>query len=599
MDSIVFYNGTEIDGGQLNEIQQLKATAIKDRFADTRFPGIIQEKSPDTIVYTDGKSIGIYALVAYNKDGERIEIEPNKNPVLPAVDGLLPDENGQLIHGGSSLIPQSKYTLVIVYAERLTEPTSVHVTTKQQYLTANVSTYKLYLRDFNAQKEEDIVLATVIVDENGNVSIDESVREISSIPPTSVSGDITTPDGQQDPSYGTNVSFLDHINSVGSGVVTKKNPHGYTPADLGIDVGALGDHQRLLHCSGIRTDDIGSTYSALYPSYRRESLTSNEIVYIQRLDKTLNEMLVVNGKSITSSDIPATYTYSFSGKNSSTFEGYYIFSYDSTNMAFVVNGPYESEEDPNFTRVLSTVSLFPICSLKWQYIEYDVTGDETNDVGSYDIVPSTFKDRRVFNNTSVSTFRPDQLFALTQFAPVCTDVACLHNARIIGAHTDPAYNIAGKTLNLTINGNTNVNITFTGVNPLPVSTIIDQMLSKFVSVSDDGNISLIAYPRITDGGNVSISAPISISINNQDTGSAAVDLGFSSENGNMSNTSDDLIKEMIYYGDRNGFILFNYDENDDVTEIDYYLGGGLLLKNVFNYINGNIVSVNEIVSQLW
>ena len=99
MDSIIFNNGTIVQASDLNDAQTRKADAIKNRFIDTRSYGVIEDKSPEQIVYTDGTSLGIYGLVAYTKDGERIYIAPNDNPEIPAIYGLLPDSNGMLIKG--------------------------------------------------------------------------------------------------------------------------------------------------------------------------------------------------------------------------------------------------------------------------------------------------------------------------------------------------------------------------------------------------------------------------------------------------------------------------------------------------------------------
>lgn len=596
MDSIIFNNGTPIQAEELNALQERKAEAILERTTDLRSAGVVADKSPEQIVYTDGKTLGIFYLVAYNKTGERIEIPQNTDPALPAIYGLLPDENGKLVYGGQSLIPQKTYTLVVRYATVLAEPIQHHVVSGKMFLTSSNSTYELYLRDDQTLQEDDVVLATVNVSPTGVVSVDESVRYVSNIPASSVVGNIdsTSPGG----SYGTDISFYQHINSIGSGTPTNTNPHGTTASDLGIDVGALADHQKLLHSDGIRSDNIGSLTSAMYPYYRRESLTDEEVVYIQPLSQNLNEIAVINGKSITPEQFQSVFSYSFSGMAGESYAGYYLFSYDSDSNQIVVNGPYDSENNQTFVQLLTTKALFPICSLKWAYVEYDVTGDATADVGSYNIIPSTFKDRRVFNNTSISNFRPNEIFALSQFAPVANDVAFLHNAQIIGTVSAPMYPVAGKTLNLNIDNDTEVSIMFEGANPVPVDSIIDQMLAKLTKKDSSGNTYLVAYPRVTKEGFVCISAPISVTIIEDAANGAESTLGFSSANKNMTSDTKELIREMIYYGERNGIILFNYNDSDDVSSIEYYLGGGRVLKNVFNYKNGYITHVNEIIEAL-
>lgn len=596
MDSIVFNNGTPVQAEDLNSLQERAANSILDRTTDLRSAGVVADKSPSQIVYTDGNTLGIFYLVAYDTKGERIEIPQNSDPALPAIYGLLPDETGKLIYGGQSLIPQKTYTLIVRYATVDAAPIKHHVVSGKMFLSERNSTYELYLRDAQTLQEDDVVLATINVSATGIISVDESVRAVSSIPASSVIGNIdgTNPGD----SYGTDVSFYKHINSIGSGTPSSNNPHGMTAADLGIDVGALADHQKLLHSDGIRSDNVGSIVSAMYPYYRQESLTNEEVVYIQPLSQSLNEIAVINGKSVTPSQFQSVFSYSFSGMAGESYAGYYLFSFDSDKNSVVVNGPYDSEENQTFVQLLNTPSLFPICSLKWGYVSYDVTGDTTADVGSYNIIPATFKDRRVFNNTSIANFRPNEIFALSQFAPVANDLASLHNAQVIGTIAAPMYAVAGKTLNLKVDSDTDISITFEGANPVPVSSIIDQMLEKLTKKDENNNTYLVAYPRVTKEGYISISAPLSITIIPDDANGAEAAFGFNSASNNMSSDKKELIREMLYYGERNGLILFYYDDNDDVTSIEYYLGGGRVLKNVFNYKNGTIVSVQEIVGML-
>lgn len=594
MDSIIFNNGTTVQAADLNDAQTRKADAIKKRFIDTRNYGVILTKSPEQIVYTDGTSLGIYGVVAYDENGERIYIEPNENPQIPAIYGLLPDETGLLIQGGEKLVQQKTYTLVIRYKEQLNPPTTHHVVTGKAFLTHNDSTYELYLRDYNDVKSGDITLATITCEADGNVAVDESSHKVSTIHPTAVVGAVTS---SSDTNYNT-VSFEDHINSVGTGTVSKSNPHGISASDLGIDVGALGDHQKLLHVDGIRSDDITSTTSAMYPYYRKETLTNDEVIYIQPLSASLNELAVINGESVVPSQFSTVFSYSLKDKASEDYAGYYLCSYDVLQHQIVVNGPYNSEENTTFIQLLNTSYLFPICSFQWKYVDYDVTGDLVADVGSYNVVPATFKDLRVFNNTSLENFRPHQAFALTQFAPVANDVAYLHNVRLTSASSAPVFYVAGKTLSLVVNGTEEFNIAFKGTNPLTMNNVISQMVDALVKIDDNNNAYLAAYPRVNEDNHLTISAPLSLKIKASASNDAAPYLGFSIANSNMEAENDNLIKEMVYYGDRNGIILFKYNEDDDVTEITYYLGGGYKLKNIFNYTNGFITHVNEIVERI-
>ena len=78
------------------------------------------------------------------------------------------------------------------------------------FLTESNSSYDLYLRKTNDIRENDIVLATITTDANGNLAADESVRTVSSISASTVIGSIsgtTSTDG----GYGEDISFEDHI----------------------------------------------------------------------------------------------------------------------------------------------------------------------------------------------------------------------------------------------------------------------------------------------------------------------------------------------------------------------------------------------------
>lgn len=610
MDSIIFNNGTILEANSLNELQERKAEAIKNRFTDIRSYGVINEKSPEQIVYVDSAGIGIWSLTAYDPTGERIYIAPNQNNnQLPAVSGLLPEtelDGGLLIYGGYKIPAQQTFTLVINYKEVQAPPITHHVTTGQMFLTESNSSYDLYLRKTNDIRENDIVLATITTDANGNLAADESVRTVSSVSASTVIGSIsgtTSTDG----GYGEDISFEDHINSVGTGTVSTTNPHGISAADLGVDIAAMGNHQKLLHSDGIRSDNIDSTVSAMYPSYVGETLSDSEVVYIQPLSTALNEMAVINGISVMPANFGSIYSYSFQGRANDTDVGFYLFVYNVNNYGVEIYGPYPSESDTTFNQLLNTPTLFPICSLEWAYLAYDVTFDQVSDTGSYGIVPSSFKDRRVFNNTSLANFRPDESFALSQFAPIANDVAYIHNVRLQSTEKAAFYPVSGRSIEFTIIGSraetddgdtSTVSVTFTGANPLPIKSIVDQLLSAFVATDTNGNTFLRAYPRITEDGYLSISAPLGISISQLANGAAEL-LGFAAASGNMSAESDGLIKEMIYYGDRSGIIIFTYNDNDDVTNIDYYLGGGQVKRNIFSYSSdGYITHVNEIIEKL-
>lgn len=607
MKNIKFFNGQEVEAEDLNNAQSFKADEIKQTRLDIRSAGIIESESSSVRVAIDSDNmIDIYGFAAYDPYGNRIVVPTNENPVLPYISRLLPDENGKLIKDyGTAPLPQTYWTLVVRVATQMEGPLRRHVTTSNTYLITEADTYEFYLRARGAQIEGDVVLCNIDCDEYGKLIVDESVAEYSFIKSDEVATSLESSStvSSSDANYSGNISFTKHINAVGTGEVTSKNPHGLSPADIGIDIGELANHQALMHADGIRSDNILSTTSAMYPSYRRETATNYEVVYIQRLDSSLREVAVVNGKLVSPSDFASNYSFSFKTYAADEFIGYYLFSYDVNSSQIVVNGPFASETSQGFISALNTSTLFPVCSLLFSKVQYDVTGDGIPDVGvaesAYDIIPGSFKDRRVFNNISIDQIRPDQIFALSQFAPYCNDRAYLHNARIVSALSNPDYYVADKQLSLTVNNDVEnpIVITFLGSNPLSAANVVEQIQAAVAKTNTNNDTYLMVYPRITSGGQISLSAATHIEINPLDSNDASALLGFTSADNNMSDRSD-IIKELIYTGDRNGIVLFTYDPSGLVTYIEYLLGGGVRRYNQFNYDGDLIINVKSGVESL-
>lgn len=606
MSKIKFEDGIALEASYLNEATARVQKQITDSFLDTHTKGVISSKSPTTIVYTDEQSLGIFGVTAYDDYGNHIYIPESErdasgNP-MPTISGLLPDSTGKLIHGGEPLTAQTSYTLVIRYDTIAGEPIAHNALDGNPYLLGVNDSYVLYLRPLNATIEGDIVLAQVNCGSDGKVSVDESFRDVSHVAEGSVVAErISIQTGTTTTEYGTDISFEKHINAVGSGEVSSKNPHGLAAEDLGIDPTATASHQKLLHVTGLRSDDIDSTVSAMYPSYMREYPANTDKVIIQPLSATLNEMLVVNGISVLPVTFPSTYSFSFGSLASVEYIGYYLFYFNPETSKMEKAGPFASEDDAAFKQLLENAAYFPVCSLKWDQVSYDFTGDGVSESSGFDIIPATFKDLRVFNNTSLKNFRPDDAFALTQFAPVANDTAYIHNVRVLSGKNYAKYNVSGKILSMVIDDVT-VSVTFNGANPLPVDSIVDQIRKSLIA-TQDGVSYLRAYPRIITEdsenpqniGKLSISAPGSIKIS---TTGAAEDFGFTEANKNIEATSSGIIKEMLYYGARNGIIVFTYNSSDLVTQIDYFLGGGKVRRNKFHYTGDYITRVEEIVEAL-
>lgn len=598
MNSVIFHNGTSVSAEDLNTAQSNLSDGIKSSFLDIRTYGVVEEESPKTIFCAEQglTTIAVWYVVAYDSFGNRIVVPQNSDPALPSVSGLLPDDTGLLVHGGNKLKSATTYTLVLRYKEETEEnPKKIHITTGEVLPCRIKASYALYLREDGIDVIEpgDVKLAKFSTEATREAkiildSIDESVRDISYVKASAVSGTISNDIEEIDNTdYSGNISFQKHINSVGSGEVTAQNPHGLSAIDLGIDIAEMGKHNLYSHDDGIRTDNENSTVSALYPTFRWESQTFSEVITIAPLSDALNEMLVINGKSFLPTSFPVQKTFDFKNKTAASDVGYYLVSFNSETRNVQMDGPFDSENNSTFNTLLRSKTLFPICSVAWKDVTYSDGTTNRN------LIAETFKDRRVFNQIGLKNIHTDEVFALTQFAPIANDRAYIHNAQIIGTKTDQQYRVAGKVLSISIDAGTTsekaVNIEFLGAGPMYVKNILEQIRQALWDYDH-----YIAYARLTEEGFISITAPITVSV----SGEACEELGFSIEANNLSSKRDDLIKEMLYYGDRYGIILFKYNDLEDVTQIDYYLGGGKHRRNIFHYTGEYVTNVEEIIGEL-
>lgn len=618
MKSVNFFNGQSTGAEDYNNAQQFKEESILDRGTDLRSAGIVIDKSSETIVTTgaEKQDIVINPFIAYDADGQRIQVKEQIVNLKRLVDPNDPTATDFYLGPTGSLFPgNTKWTLVVRYKTIPAGPVKHHTISGEPFMTTLDDSYEFIVRaGLAAGQSDDVVLASLTVDANKQITVDTSVAVASTLlaGAIAVQSSIVTQEEAagtdtaiaSTDSYGGIISFEKHINAVGTGPISSKNPHGLSPADIGIDVGELANHQSMCHVDGIRSDNLLTTDTAMYPWFRRETNTDEEFVYIQRLSSAQRELLIANGTILGPTDFPNNFTFAMQPLASDDQIGYHLFVVNVEKREIQHFGPYEHDTDQAFLAVLNNRNLFPICSFRWDNVSYDYNGDNVNDKHSYDIMPGTFKDRRVFNNTSIDNFRPDHAFALSQFAPYCNDTAYLHNARLLSGKNLSRYSVDEKNMLIYINGGpeeggTAVEIKFSGGGyaELQPETVVDQMNRAFTDKDEDGNVYLKAYARVTDDGYISISAPRSIEIIEAASNDASEILGFSDTYNNKFQSSN-IIKELIYEGDRNGIVLFTYDAKENVTRIDYLLGGGVRRYNTFKYNGDVIVAVREVVEPL-
>lgn len=628
----------------------------------TTLPNGIELNPP--YVWSDQTTLGIYGLVAYDNGGQMIFSAPTyrDGELVPTVSNLVPeniDGTGKLIVGGHPYKADVEFYIVIRYAESLSQTEFRTQEGTKLKLPVRIETgFELYSRPVGGILSGDVVLAKITTDTLGNITVDESVRDTFGIKNSLLTSSVTTvntADGSN-----SNISLEGHINMLGTGQWSVRNPHALSAEDLGIDSSATGKHQFYLHSDGIKTDDMTTTTSALYPYYLSSSLTSEERLVISPLADTLNEIVVVNGETLNPAAFPNQYTFDFSSLASSEYSGYHIFAISASSKSIERLGPYDSEDNAVFLSNLESRNYFPICSLYWgktrTYVmvitldtpagEVKITcsseavltqsngesilakkvkvrvvneqGDETQagtqlvykgtigtvtaasrltpESDSYDIDPLSFRDRRVFNNTSFKDIQPQDLCALRDAAPLTNGTSKLYNARVIANSKNAYYNVSGNTgstFDIAIDGVTYPTYTFIGAESLSIDQVIEQ-LNNYVSLnySGDGNT-----PKVIKNweGRITIIAEKSIQI--LDSGTANEELGFDDDFNNMSDSGDD-IKCIIFEGGLPSRQEIYY-ENDLIKKIYYITSGNYLRKHTLNYNSDDFISsVNEEVSVL-
>lgn len=374
----------------------------------------------------DKASLGVYGLMAYDTYGRFIFVEPKFDSLgieIPTVSNLTPDENGKLVEaGGGTLNPNSTYIMVIRYAE-FDDPDSLRPHHRSGILIPSRinESFELYLRD----SVEHVIAGDVILGyvytgdphtaQGGETvvniqSVDESYRDVFGLTTNLFRANMSKEENAE--ALGRDLTFEEHINMVGGGKVTRTNPHGVSAEDLGIDIAATGKHQKYLHSNGLKTNNIDSQVSALYPHPFFSSETSDEKVYIEALSEDEDEIVVVDGTTITPSNLGERYVLDLSQYNNPDNEGFYILAVNSESKSITFNGPFTSEDSQEFVAILQDKTYYPICSFHWgrpYYTYYTlvlerVVGSESEDPDdarkTLTNVPST---RVFFDSTTPSS----------------------------------------------------------------------------------------------------------------------------------------------------------------------------------------------------
>lgn len=373
----------------------------------------------------DKQSLGVYGLMAYDTYGRFIFVEPKYNGEgveIPTLTNLTPDENLKLVEAGNhQLDANSTYIMVIRWAE-FDDPDSLRPQHRGGLLLpARIDeSFELYLRDSEEHiLEGDVILAYVYTGdphttEGGETvvnirSVDESYRDVFGLATELFRANMAKSENAA--VLGNDLTLEDHINMVGGGVVSRTNPHGLSAEDLNIDIAATGKHQKYLHSNGIKTDNPDTKTSALYPHPFFSSETSDEKVYIEALSEDENEIAVVDGTTLTPSNLGERYVLDLSKYNSPENEGFYLLSVSSESKSIELSGPYVSEDDSEFVSVIQDKAFLPICSFHWgrPYYTYytlvleKVVGNGTEDPNDVTKTLYNVPSTRVFYDSTTAT----------------------------------------------------------------------------------------------------------------------------------------------------------------------------------------------------
>ena len=619
-------------------------------------------------VWTDTQSLGVYGLMAYDSYGRFIFVEPKYSvdsgtqvsTYVPTVSNLTPDENNKLVPGGTQSFGTNKeYWMVIRWAqEEDTSSESMRPSkggrNKGQLLPSRINTsFELYIRDVESGVlSGDVILAKITTDDLGIIYADETYRDTFSLTTSLLRADMADTTAAE--ALGNDLTFEDHINMVGSGKVTKTNPHGTSAEDLGIDISATGKHQYYLHSDGIKTDDVNSTTSALYPSYFSSSLTSEEKVYIEALTDTNNEIVVVNGSTLTTSDLGDRYVLDMLNYVSEEYEGFYILAVSEASKSITLNGPYASDTNASFLALLSDRAYLPICSFHWgrpYYAYYTIvlenlaTGVRT----TYSNIPSTRKyvdsstgeevaltDLVIKNETPTGitgtiirvtsgsgtleyyylisrtieledanrydidplTFKDRRVFNNTGFKDIRReDLAAVRDAAPFSNNKGTIYYARVES---------DVQLSYFQVGGKSLSMVIDgnNFYYTFVGVQELSIEQLLSQlngelksqipstikPRAYINHNKHLTIVAGTSISVRASGSANASLGLSVQ----TDTGED-VKTLIYDGDMPSVQEMYYDANGDLTDVYYLTAGNYIRSHKITYTGDFVSSVDETV----
>lgn len=287
---------------------------------------------------------------------------------------------------------------------------------------------------------------------------------------------------------GTLVSVNDHINARGGGIISPTNPHGLTPADIGLS--GVTDLGGVLASPGVVIDtaDASTFTSALSPSAVSAFLAQDNVVAIAPL--VAGESINIFGTIATATEIPNQSLFTFVDATLTPIAvGTYYFYVDKETRSVQRNlGSYPTD-------------AFPIASIYWD--------------GSSLELPIT--DLRTFGTVAKNNLRLETLLGLVTGSATDNRTYTFYNAVLLNSESvsspDYAYTaLGGTTLNIDVDGSPE-SVTFA---VSPANTTLSQAISAI-------NAQTSIYASKTSDNRIKLLAEQSLEVTG---GSAAAILGF-------------------------------------------------------------------------
>lgn len=578
-------NGQIVLTDDLNREQTNKAHSIIERQLDMMTPGVLEDSQVVAPGITRPFQISVGSVATYITVGTGVAIDKTGERIL--IDSAAPYDITNI-----SLTPAKSSGCVDI---PLTAPFTAGKTYQvwihylntgdpDVFTLADGTMLPLYVSGLDGYEitvteapiiapsaSSKIELARVTLDVNGEVQtslISYATRPIAKVKTKRVGLTIS---GTPPTTYavGSEVFLDDHTNAVGTGVVTPTNPHGTSANDLGLTLIEGKDHQLKLHTAGVYTTNRASLTTALFMAVYQNSEFNNDRVVIRKLHAAYNESAVVNGITVSPTDIPADTEFAFTSAPEA--EGYYLFVLDvspinGTTTKRVTKLPAVGTfADLNAVSVyMSTMSAnyLALGTVKWQ------AAATPGNPGNYDLIVETLRDLRMFGNVSDANIQPHLIAGIDNGLPVTSGEHNYYNGRVIGAEiTDTYLDLNTKTFKITVNSGIEQTLTFTSIvniTRLAAVARINTLTGLYAYLDELNKIRVLAAGAILIG-----------------TGTANAVLGFTD---GQTDATVTLLKEIVSVGAVPGKCRVTFDAFNRISIIEGMYGNKRTLQTI-EYLN--------------